>query len=128
MDPARLTTIAAGLQVGLVGAAVFYTVRINNDVRLSEISTKEFAVMGGIALLPVLSAWIGLRLARTGAARWLMAIGQTVALLFFAATIVAVLRSTEPMAPLLFLLVSRWLAAGLSILLFVVWLVGRRQG
>jgi hypothetical protein len=128
MDAARVTTIAAGLHVGLVGAAVYYTTQINNDVRLSEISAKELAAMGGIALLPILSAWIGLRLARTDAARWLMAIGQTTALLLFAATFVAVSRSAEPMAPLLFLLVSLWLAAGLSILLFVVWLVGRRRG
>lgn len=128
MDPARLTTIAAGLHVSLVGAAVYYTTQINNDVRLSEISAKELAAMGGIALLPVLSAWIGLRLARTGAARWLMAIGQTTVLLLFAATFVFVLRSGEPMAPLMFLLVSLWLAAGLTIWLFVVWLVGRRRG
>lgn len=128
MDTARLTTIAAGLHVSLVGAAVYYTTQINNDVRLSEISAKELAAMGGIALLPVLSAWIGLRLARTGAARWLMAIGQTTALLLFAATFVFVLRSGEPMAPLMFLLVSLWLAAGLTIWLFVVWLVGRRRG
>ena len=128
MDAARVTTIAAGLHVGLVAAAVYYTTGINNVVSLSEISAKELAAMGGIALLPVLSAWIGLRLARTDAARSLMAIGQTTALLLFAALFVAVLRSTEPMAPLLFFLVSLWLAAGLSILLFVVWLVGRRQG
>lgn len=128
MDAARVTTIAAGLHVGLVAAAVYYTTRINNVVSLSEISAKELAAMGGIALLPVLSAWIGLRLARTDTARWLMAIGQTTALFLFAATFVAVLRSAEPMAPLLFFLVSLWLAAGLSILLFVVWLAGRRQG
>jgi hypothetical protein len=30
------------------------------------------------------------------------------------------------MAPLLFLLVSMWLAAGLAVLLIVVWLAGRR--
>lgn len=128
MDAARVTIIAAGLHVGLVGAAAYYTTRINNVVGLSEISAKEFAVMGGIALLPVLSAWIGLRLARTDAARWLMAIGQTAALLLFAATFVFVLRSGEPMAPLLFLLVSLWLAAGFAIVLLAVWLVGRRRG
>lgn len=128
MDAARVTTIAAGLHVGLIAAAAYYTTRINNDVGLTDISAKELAGMGGMALLPVLSAWIGLRLARTRAARWLMAIGQATALVLFAATFVAVLRSSEPMAPLLFLLVSLWLAAGLSILLFVVWLVGRRQG
>lgn len=124
----EFTTIAAGLHVGLVGAAVYYTMRINNDVGLSEIPAKEGAAMGGIALLPVLSAWIGLRLARTDAARWLLAIGQTTALLLFVATFSAVSRSAEPIAPLLFLLVSLWLAAGLSILLLVVWFVGRRRG
>jgi len=87
----------------------------------------ELAAMGGIALLPILSAWIGLRLAHTGAPRWLMAIGQTTALLLLAATFVFVLLSAEPVAPLLFLLVSLWLAGGLSIWLFVVWLVGRRS-
>lgn len=127
MEAARVTTIAAGLHVGLVGAAVYYTTRINNDVGLTEIPAKELVAMGGIALLPVLSAWIGLRLARAGAARCLMAIGQTTALLLFAATFVFVLRSAEPMAPLMFLLVSLWLAAGLAILLFAVWLVGLRR-
>ncbi len=128
MDAARRTKIAAGLHVGLVGAAVYYTMRFNNNVGLSEISAKELAAMVGIALLPVLSAGIGLRLARTDAARWLLMIGQITALVLFAATFVAVLRSPEPMAPFLFLLVSLWLAAGLSILLLGVWLVGRRRG
>lgn len=126
MGPARIATTAAGLHVLLVGAAVYYTTRVNNDVALSEISARELAVMCGMALLPVMSAWIGLRLARSGVALWLLAIGQTVALVLFAATFVSVLRSAEGMAPLLFLLVSMWLAAGLAVLLIVVWLAGRR--
>ncbi|MBL8845291.1 MAG: hypothetical protein JNN24_05925 [Hyphomicrobium zavarzinii] len=126
MAPARIATTAAGLHVLLVGAAVYYTTRVNNDVALSEISARELAVMCGMALLPVMSAWIGLRLARSGVALWLLAIGQTVALVLFAATFVSVLRSAEGMAPLLFLLVSMWLAAGLAVLLIVLWLAGRR--
>ena len=126
MAPARIATTAAGLHVLLVGAAVYYTTRVNNDVALSEISARELAVMCGMALLPVMSAWIGLRLARSGVALWLLAIGQTVALALFAATFVSVLRSAEGMAPLLFLLVSMWLAAGLAVLLIVLWLAGRR--
>jgi hypothetical protein len=126
MGPARIATTAAGLHVLLVGAAVYYTTRVNNDVALSEISAKELAVMCGMALLPVMSAWMGLRLALSGVALWLLAIGQTVALVLFAATFVSVLRSAEGMAPLLFLLVSMWLAAGLAVLLIVVWLAGRR--
>lgn len=126
MAPARIATTAAGLHVLLVGAAVYYTTRVNNDVALSEISARELAVMCGMALLPVMSAWMGLRLARSGVALWLLAIGQTVALVLFAATFVSVLRSAEGMAPLLFLLVSMWLAAGLAVLLIVVWLAGRR--
>lgn len=126
MGPARIATAAAGLHILLVGAAVYYTTRVNNDVALSEISARELAVMCGMALLPVMSAWIGLRLARSGVALWLLAIGQTVALVLFAATFVSVLRSAEGMAPLLFLLVSMWLAAGLAVLLIVLWLAGRR--
>jgi len=126
MAPARIATTAAGLHVLLVGAAVYYTTRVNNDVALSEISARELAVMCGMALLPVMSAWMGLRLARSGVALWLLAIGQTVALVLFAATFVSVLRSAEGMAPLLFLLVSMWLAAGLAVLLIVLWLAGRR--
>ncbi|WP_020086727.1 hypothetical protein [Hyphomicrobium zavarzinii] len=126
MGPAWIATTAAGLHVLLVGAAVYYTTRVNNDVALSEISARELAVMCGMALLPVMSAWMGLRLARSGVALWLLAIGQTVALVLFAATFVSVLRSAEGMAPLLFLLVSMWLAAGLAVLLIVVWLAGRR--
>jgi hypothetical protein len=127
MHPSRITTIAAALHVGLVGAAAYYTMRVNNHAMLSEISAKELSAICGMALLPVLSAWIGLRLARSNAARWLLAIGQIAALSLFAATFVLVLRSVEPMAPLLFLLVSMWLAVGLLVLLFFVWLVGRQS-
>jgi hypothetical protein len=68
-----------------------------------------------------------LRLGRTNTARWLLATGQVAALVAFAATFVMVVRSVEPMAPLLFLLISLWLAGGFSLLLCVVWLVGRRN-
>jgi hypothetical protein len=36
-----------------------------------------------------------------------------------------VLNSVEPMAPLLLLLVSLWLAVGLALLLLIVWIVSR---
>jgi hypothetical protein len=82
--------------------------------------------MIGMALLPVLSAWIGLWLARGDAAGRLLAAGQTAALLAFAGTFVMVLNSVEPMAPLLLFLVSLWLVGGLLVLLLAVWLVARR--
>ncbi len=126
MYPVRITMIAAGLHAALAIAAVYYTLRVNNHAQLSEISSKEILVMAGIVLLPLVYAWIGLRLGRTNMARWLLATGQSIALVLFAATFVMVVRSGEPMAPLLFLLTSLWLAGGLSLLLFVVWLVGRR--
>ncbi|MDQ8700126.1 hypothetical protein [Hyphomicrobium sp. LHD-15] len=126
MHPNRITKIAAALHVGLVGAAAYYTTRVNNHATLSEISAKELTAICGMALLPVLSAWIGLQLARSSASRWLLAIGQVAALSLFAATFVLVLRSVEPMAPLLLFLVSLWLAVGLLVLLFVVWIVGRQ--
>jgi hypothetical protein len=127
MYPVRITTIAAGLHVGLAIAATYYTLRVNNHSQLSEISIKEILVMAGIVLLPLVYAWIGLRLGRTNTARWLLATGQVAALVAFAATFVMVVRSVEPMAPLLFLLISLWLAGGFSLLLCVVWLVGRRN-
>lgn len=127
MDAARLTKLAAGLHFGLAAAAVYYTVRVNNHADLSAISAKEFLAICGVALVPIVSAWIGLRLARTSSARFLVAVGQFVALVMFAATFVMVLRSVEPMAPLLFVLVSIWLAGGLAVWLAVVWLVGRRN-
>lgn len=125
MNPNAATKAAAGLHVGLVAAAAYWTMRINNSVSLGDISTKEIAAIAGIAALPVLSAGIGLRLARGSAAKWLLAVGQTLALIAFAATFVTVLESTEAMAPLLFVLVSIWMAAALAVLLIVVWLVGR---
>ena len=106
MHPARITKVAAGVYVALAVAAVYYALRVNNHADLSEISAKEASVMLGILLLPLLSAWIGWRLARTNAARWLMAIGQTLALALFAATFVLVVTSVEPMAPLLFVIFS----------------------
>lgn len=127
MQPNDITRIAAGLHVALVAAAIYYALRINNHAELSEISIKEMSVMSGMVLLPILSAWIGLRLAHTPPARWLMAIGQTLALVLFAATFVMVLNSVEPMAPLLFVLVSLWIAVGLAVLLLLVWLTGRSR-
>lgn len=126
MNFTRITKTAAGLHLGLVMAAAYYTLRINNHVELAETSFRDVAVMAGMALLPVLSAWIGLRLARGNTAEWLLAIGQTIALLAFAGTFGVVVRSVEPMAPLLLFLVSIWLAAGLAVLLLAVWIVGRR--
>jgi len=128
MHPVRITTIAAGLHAALAIAAIYYTVQINNHAQLSEIPARDALVMAGIVLLPLAYAWIGLRLGRTNAARWLLATGQALALALFAATFVMVVRSVEPMAPLLFLLISLWIAAGFLLLLPVVWLVGRRGG
>lgn len=127
MYPVRITKIAAGLHAALAIAAIYYTVRINNHAPWSVIPARDALVMAGIVLLPLVYAWIGLRLARTNAARWLLATGQAVALILFAATFVMVVGSVEPLAPLLFLLISFWLAAGLFLLLLVVWLVGRRE-
>jgi hypothetical protein len=126
MHPARIIKIASGVHVALAAAAVYYALRVNNHADLSEISAKEASVMLGILLLPLLSAGIGLRLARTNAARWLMAIGQTLALALFAATFVLVVTSVEPMAPLLFVLVTMWIAVGLAVVLLLVWLASRR--
>lgn len=126
MHPVRIVKTAAGLHVGLALAAIYYTLRVNNPSQLSEISAKEILVMAGIVLLPLAYASIGLRFGRTSATRWLLATGQTIALVLFAVTFVVVVRSVEPMAPLLFLLISLWLAGGLAVLLLVVLLVGRR--
>jgi hypothetical protein len=123
MTPTRVTKIAAGLHLGLAASAIVYTMRVNNDARLLEVSAKELAAMAGIALLPVVSAWAGLRLAHTDRPRRLLAVGQTLALILFAATFVPVVRSVEPMAPLLFMLTSIWLAAGLAFLLLVLGLL-----
>lgn len=125
MLPIRITKVAAGLHVGLVVAAAYYTMRINNHASLADVSLREASVMAAMVLLPIVFAWGGLRLARGRAARWMVAAGQSVALLAFAGTFVAVLRSVEPMAPLLLFLVSLWLAAGLAVVLVAVWLAGR---
>lgn len=125
MRPIPITKLAAGLHVALVMAAVYYALRINNHAALSDISIRDFSVMSSMALLPVLSASIGLWLARGDAAHWVLATGQTVALLAFAVTFGVVLNSVEPMAPLLLLLVSLWLAVGLALLLLIVWIVSR---
>ncbi|MBX9862649.1 MAG: hypothetical protein K2Y42_07835 [Hyphomicrobium sp.] len=126
MHPARITKLASAVHAALAAAAVYYALRINNHADLTAISAKEAYVMLGIVLLPVASAWTGLRLARTNAAHWLMATGQTLALILFAATFGLVVTSVEPMAPLLFILVSMWIAAGLAVLMPLVWLTSRR--
>src|SRR5690349_19948552 len=127
MQPIRVIKFAAGAHVAPPLAAIYSALRVNNQADLSAIAAKEVAAMAGIVLLPVLWAWIGLCLARTETARWLMAAGQTLALLLFAVTFALVMNSIEPMAPLLFVLVSMWIAIGLAALLVAVWLTGRRQ-
>lgn len=126
MQPAQTTRLAAALHFGLALLSILYTVRWNNHADLSAISAKEFAAIAGIALLPVVSAWAGLKLATNETSGRLLAFGHLLALLAFVATFVAVGRSNEPMAPLLFLLISLWIAAGLAVVLAAVWLLARR--
>jgi hypothetical protein len=125
MHPNQITKIAAGSHVGLVAAAAFYTLRIHNYTPISELSLRDVLVMSGMALSPVLCAWLGLWLARGETARWLLAVGQAVALLLFAVALVMVLTSVEPLAPLLLFLASLWIAGGFAVLLLAVWLVAR---
>lgn len=127
MRPIQITKIAAGVHVALVAASVYYVVQIHNYTPLSELPNGDFNVFSGMAIPPVLSAWIGSLLARGDKAGWLLAIGQALALVVFAVAFLIVLSSgsDEPLAPLLLILSSLWIAGGLAVLLLVVWLVAR---
>lgn len=126
MRARQISSISAAVHFVLALAAVYYTVRINNDSDLSQAAAKELVVMAGIVLLPLLYLWFGSKVAGSDASRRVLAMGQTAALVLFAATFVMVARSVEPMAPLLFVLVSIWIALGFAVLLLVAWFVGRR--
>jgi hypothetical protein len=128
MRPIQITKIVAGVHVALVAAALYYAVQIHNYTPLSELPNTDFKVFSGMAIPPMLSAWIGSWLARGEKAGWLLAIGQVLALIVFAVAFLMVLNSDEPLAPLLLVLASLWLAAGLAVLLLAVWLVARSDG
>ena len=60
--------------------------------------------------------------------RRLLAIGLILALLVYAFAFLLVLDAAEEsLAPLLLIVVSLWQAAGLAVVLLVVWLMGRSE-
>lgn len=125
MSPFQITKMAAGVHVALVAAGVYYAVRVHNFTPLSELPNTDMTVFSALAIPPALTAWIGSWLARGEKAGWLLAIGQCVGLLVFAVAFALVLASDEPLAPLLLVLTSLWLAVGFAVLLLFVWLAGR---
>ena len=80
----------------------------------------------GAPAVPLLSAWLGARLARTPGSKMVLAGAIALAAVIFAFAFVAVLSSNEPLAPLLLVLTALWQAAGMAVLLLIVWLLGRR--
>jgi hypothetical protein len=127
MSPIQITKIAAGVHVALVAAAVYYAVRIHNYTPLSELPNTDMKVFSAMVIPPLLAAWIGSWLARSEKSGRVLAIGQSIALAVFAVAFVMVLASDEPLAPLLLVLASLWLAAGFGVLLLAVWLVARSE-
>ncbi|MDQ8700131.1 hypothetical protein [Hyphomicrobium sp. LHD-15] len=125
MSPIQITKITAGVHVALVAAGVYYAVRVHNFTPLSELPNTDMTVFSALAFPPALAALIGLWLARGEKASRLLAIGQCVGLLVFAVAFAMVLASDEPLAPLLLVVASLWLAVGFAVLLLFVWLVGR---
>jgi len=91
-------------------------------------SSVPVLVYGFLApAVPIASAWIGLKLAPSPLSQGLLATGLGIGLVIFAATFAAVITSTEPLAPLLFILVALWQAAGMAVLLLAVWIAGRSR-
>ncbi|WP_072390124.1 hypothetical protein [Hyphomicrobium sp. CS1GBMeth3] len=129
MDVRRIVTIGILVHVGLVGAAVYYVTRVANFTALSELPNTDFFAFSATAIPPILAALIGKVLARGARATRLLAYGLAVGAAIYAVSFAGVIlaRDDEPLAPLLLIVTSLWLAAGYTVLLLIVWLVGRRS-
>jgi hypothetical protein len=126
MSPPRVSRLAVLLHVALVAASVYYVTRVANFTPLAELPSPDMIAFSATAAPPLLAAWIGSMVARGAAAR-LLACGLALGAGVFAAAFAGVLASDEPLAPLLLILVSVWLAAGYALLLAAVWLVSRSR-
>jgi hypothetical protein len=127
MSPPRVSRLAVLLHVALVAASVYYVTRVANFTPLAELPSPDMIAFSATAAPPLLAAWIGSMVARGEAARRLLACGLALGAAVFAAAFAGVLASDEPLAPLLLILVSVWLAAGYALLLAAVWLVSRSR-
>lgn len=126
MHPLQIAKIVVWVHVLLVAVAVYYVTRIWNYTPLSAMPSDDSLVFAATALPPLMTLWIGARLARNEKAGWLLALGLIVALAVFALAFLAVLSAgQEPLAPLFLIMASLWLAGGLAIVLVAVWFIGR---
>ncbi|WBT40028.1 hypothetical protein [Hyphomicrobium sp. DMF-1] len=121
----QIVRIAASLHVALALAGLYYALRIHNFTPVSDLPNTDFLVFSALAAPPAVAAWLGLRLARGAVAERLLAFGQALAATIFAVAFALVLGSDEPLAPLLLVLATLWLAGGFALLLIAVWLAGR---
>lgn len=128
MPSRQVVRIAAALHVALALAGLYYALRIHNFTPLSDLPNTDFLVFSALAVPPALVAWLGLRLARGAKAERLLAFGQVAGGVVFAAALALVLGSDEPLAPLLLVLATLWLAVGFMLLLIAVLLAGRSRG
>jgi phosphotransferase system glucose/maltose/N-acetylglucosamine-specific IIC component len=128
MHPIQVARIVAGVHVALVAVVVYYVTQIWNYTPLERMPSTDSIVFSATALPPLLAVWIGGRLARGDKGRWFLLIGLILALLVYAFAFLLVLDAAEePLAPLLLIVASLWVAGGLAVVLLVVWLMGRSE-
>jgi hypothetical protein len=127
MRTTRIAKVMALLNTALVAAAVYYVTRVANYTPLSELPNTDMFAFSAPAIPPLLAAWAGAWVAGDGASGRILAIGLTLAVAAYAGAFALVLTSDEPLAPLLLILTSLWVAIGLVVMLIVVWLVGRSE-
>lgn len=124
MPPLQIAKIAALAHVALVGAGVYLVTQVWNPTPVELMPSRDSLVFSLTALPPLLALWIGSWIARGPKAPRLLAWGLVVALLAYTIAFLMVLGAAdaEPLAPLLLVLASLWIALGLLVVVIGVWL------
>jgi hypothetical protein len=107
--------------------AVYLVTRVWNYTPMKRMPSSDSIAFAATALPPMLALWFGTRIIRGGKAAWLLAAGLVTALALYALAFLIVVTApdSEPLAPILLIVASLWIAAGLLGLMIAVWITGR---
>jgi hypothetical protein len=121
MSTLRLAVAAALMSAAQIVAAFFYILHYEGSLNTATLVFGTFGPMP-----PLVAAWFGPRLALTDTAEATFATATFAACLVYALAFLAVITSSEPLAPLLLIIAA--ICVGLWLLgLFVVLWVLKRQ-
>jgi hypothetical protein len=127
VPPSRIAKFAAWTHAALAMVAVYCVTQIWNYTPIEQMPSPDSLAFGATALPPLLALWAGRRIIRGARAAQLLAGGLVIALALYATAFLMVLSAadSEPMAPILLIVASLWIAGGLFALLIAVWATGR---